>query len=90
MESKKTKDNIITDRGRALKVWEKNIQDLYDSENRPNDIVIEAEEELDEDDKGSNLLESMAVQADLLKEQRDNRLNTMAILVNKVYVSGRW
>ena len=32
------------------------IQDLYDSENRPKDIAIEAEDELDEDDKGPTIL----------------------------------
>ena len=36
----------MTDHRRAVKLWEKYIQDLYDSENRPNDIAIEAEDEL--------------------------------------------
>ena len=43
--------NIVTDHWQALRIWEKYIQDLYDSENRPQDIAIEAEDELDEDDK---------------------------------------
>ena len=34
------------------------IQDLYDLGNHPKDITIEAEEELDEDDKGPTILES--------------------------------
>ena len=37
------------------------IQDLYDLENRPQDIVIEAEDELDEDDKGPTVLKSKKV-----------------------------
>ena len=43
--------NIVTDHRRTIKIWGKYIQDLYDSENRPKDIAIEAEDELDEDDK---------------------------------------
>ena len=36
--------NIVTDHRRALRIWEKYIQDLHDSENHPKDISIEAEE----------------------------------------------
>ena len=42
---------IVTDNWRALRIWEKYIQDLYDSENFPNNIAIGAEEKLNEDDK---------------------------------------
>jgi hypothetical protein len=31
---------------------------LYESENRPKDIPIEAEDELDEDDKGPTILKN--------------------------------
>ena len=48
--------NIVTDHRQALWIWEKYIQDLYDSENRPQGIAIEAEDELDEDDKGPTIL----------------------------------
>ena len=48
--------NIVTDHRKALRIWEKYIQDLYDSENCPKDIAIEAEEELDENDKGPTIL----------------------------------
>ena len=44
--------NIVTDHHQALRIWEKYIQDLYDSENLPQDIAIEAQDKLDEDDKG--------------------------------------
>ena len=40
--------NIVTDHRQALRTWEKYIEDLYNSENRPMNIEIEAEEELDE------------------------------------------
>ena len=35
--------SIVTDHRRALRKWEKYIQDLYDSKYRPKDIAIEAE-----------------------------------------------
>ena len=50
--------NIVTDHQQAHKIWEKYTQDLYDSENFPKDIAIEAEEELDEDDKRPTILKS--------------------------------
>ena len=34
--------NIVTDHRRALRIWEQYIQDSYDSENRSQDIAIEA------------------------------------------------
>ena len=40
---------------------EKYIQDLYDSENCPKDIPIEAKEELNENGKGTTLLKSKVV-----------------------------
>ena len=42
----------------ALRIWGKYIQNLYESENRPKDIPIEAEDELDEDDKGPTILKN--------------------------------
>ena len=47
--------NTVTDH-RALRIWEKYIQDLYDQENRTQDIAIEAEDEQDEDNKGPTIL----------------------------------
>ena len=60
--------NIVTDHRKALRIWEKYIQNLYDSENRPKDIAIEAEDELDEDDKGPTILKSEVVKA--IKDMR--------------------
>ena len=36
---------------------------MYDSKNRPKDIAIEAEEKLNEDDKGSTMLKSKELKA---------------------------
>ena len=44
------------------------IQYLYDSENRPKDIAIEAEDELDEDDKEPTILKSEIVKS--IKDMR--------------------
>ena len=41
---------------------------MYDSENCPKDIAIEADEELDEDDKGRTILKSEVVKA--IKDMR--------------------
>ena len=48
--------NLAIDHRKALRLKGKYIQDLYDSENRPKDIAIEAEEELDDNDKGPTIL----------------------------------
>ena len=34
--------NIVNEHLQALRIWEKYIKDIYDSENRPKDIAIEA------------------------------------------------
>ena len=60
--------NIVTDHRRALGIWEKYIHDLYDSENRPKDIAIEAQDEMDEYDKGPTILKSEKVKA--IKDMR--------------------
>ena len=50
--------NIVPDHRQALRILEKYMQDLYDSENRSHVIAIEAGYELDEDDKGPTILKS--------------------------------
>ena len=76
---------------------------MYDSEIRPKYIAIEAEDELDEDDKGPTTLKSEIVKAikdmrrkkaigdnipvNLLKELGDSGLKIMTALVNKIYMS---
>ena len=58
--------NIVTNQ--ALRVWEKYIQDLYVSEYRPKGVAIEAEEELDEADKGRTILKIEVVK--VIKDMR--------------------
>ena len=60
--------NIVTYYRRALRIWEKYIQDLYDSEICPKYIAFEAEVELDEDDKRPTILKSDIVKA--IKDMR--------------------
>jgi hypothetical protein len=55
--------NIITDHRQTLRIWGKYIQNLYDLDNRPKDVAIEAEDELDEDNKGPTILKSEVVKA---------------------------
>ena len=55
---KEKQGNVVTDYRRALRVWGKCVQDLYDLENCPRYIVIEAEEELNEDDKGPTIVKA--------------------------------
>ena len=55
--------NIVNDHQWALGIWKKYIQDWHDSENRPKDIAIEAEDKLDEDDKGPIILKSEVIKA---------------------------
>jgi hypothetical protein len=62
-EIEDNQSNIVPDHGQALRIWEKYIQDLYDSENRPKDIAIKAEEEQHEDDIGPTILKSEIVKA---------------------------
>ena len=53
--------NIVTDH--RLRIWEKYIQNLYDSENRPKDIITEADEELNEGDIAPIMLKCKVVKS---------------------------
>jgi hypothetical protein len=69
----------------------KYIQDLYASENRPKDIAIEAEEELDEEDKDVRRKKATGddnIPVDLLKELGDSGLKIMIALGNKMCMTG--
>ena len=93
--------NIVTGIRRALRIWEEYIQDLYDSENLK-DISIEAEDELNEDDKGNTILKREVVKA--LKDIRRRKKKATAddnIAVDLlkelndnnmkiIYTSGEW
>ena len=61
--------NIITDHLRVLRIWEKYILDLFDSENRPKYIAVDAKEELNEDDKGTFILQN-----EVVKDFKDMRI----------------
>jgi hypothetical protein len=71
-------------------IWEKHIQDLCYSENHPKDIAIEAEEELDEDDKEPTILKTCKerrpgddnIPVDLLKELGGSGLKITTALDN--------
>ena len=73
----------------------KYLQDLYDSENHPKDIPIEAEKELDEDDKGPTILKSELVKAikDMQRkmETRDDNIprNWMKMTKDPIYLKVR-
>jgi hypothetical protein len=63
--------NAIIDQRRVLKIWENYITDLYDRANRPEDIEVESEAEVDEDVKGPYILQSEVEKA--IKEMRDKK-----------------
>ena len=53
---------------------------MYDLDNRPKDVAIEAEDELDEDDKGPTILKSEVVIA--IKDMRRKKATGDNIPVN--------
>ena len=61
--------NLVTGHRQALRLWEKYIQYLYDSENHLKGI--KTEEELDEDGKIPTILESEVVKPLNTYEERD-------------------
>jgi hypothetical protein len=54
-----------------LKIWEIYIDDLYDGANRPENLNMEPEEEVDEDHKGPHILSIEVEKA--IKEMRDKK-----------------
>ena len=49
---------VVSEQKEILKVWEDYIATLYDKENRPQEIIIEEEKDVNEDDKGPSILRS--------------------------------
>jgi hypothetical protein len=43
---------MIVDQKQILKIWEISVEELYDQANRPENLNVEPEEEVDEDHKG--------------------------------------
>jgi len=44
--------DIIVDKRKALNIWENHIVESYDRPNRPENLVVEPEEEVDAEEKG--------------------------------------
>jgi hypothetical protein len=62
---------MIVDQKRVLKMWEIYVEVFYDRANRPKNLNVEPEEEVDEDHKGPHILRSEVEKA--IKEMRDKK-----------------
>jgi hypothetical protein len=67
-----SKGNIISDNRQVLKIWENHITDFYDRFNQPENLLVEAEEEVDADETDAYILRP-EVESDV-KEMRENRV----------------
>jgi hypothetical protein len=63
--------NRITDQNQVLKIWENYISELYDRPNRPENLEVEPEEEVDTDEKCPYILQSNVETA--IKETRKKK-----------------
>jgi hypothetical protein len=63
--------NVIVDKKQVLKMWEIYVEELYDRDNRPENLNVEPEEEVDEDHKGLHILRSEVEK--VIKEMRDKK-----------------
>jgi hypothetical protein len=63
--------NTIVDQKQVLKIWETYVEKLYDRANRPENLIVEPEEEVDEDRKGPHIVHSEVEKA--IKEMRDKK-----------------
>jgi hypothetical protein len=62
---------MITDQKEVLKICEIYVEQFYDRANRPENLNVEPEEEVDEDHKGPQILRSEVEKA--IKEMRDKK-----------------
>jgi hypothetical protein len=62
---------VIVDQQQVLYIWEKCVEELYGRANRPENLNVESEEEVDEDNKGSHILHSEVEK--VIKEMRDKK-----------------
>jgi hypothetical protein len=62
---------VIVDQKEVLKIWEMYVEELYDRANRPENLNVELEEEVDEDQKGPHILCSEVEK--VIKEMRDKK-----------------
>jgi hypothetical protein len=52
--------NIIADQRQVLKIWKNYLTELYDRPNRPENLNVELEEEMDANNKGPYISQSEA------------------------------
>jgi hypothetical protein len=62
---------MIVDQKQVLKIWEINVEELYDRSNRPENLNVEPEEEVDEEHKGPHILRSEV--ETVMKEMKDKK-----------------
>jgi hypothetical protein len=98
--------NIIIDQRRVLQIWEKYSTEFYDRANRPEQLEVEPEDEVDEDEKGPYTLQSEVEKAikemkdkkatgddvpgDVLKLLGEGGLRLMTQMINSMYVTREW
>jgi len=63
--------NRIVELSQGLKVWENYITEFYDRPNRPENLDVEPEEEVDTDEKGPYIWQSEVEKA--IKEMRNKK-----------------
>ena len=91
-------DSIVTDHQQALRICEKYIQDLYDSEK-----ILQLKQKRNwmkmtkdllylkvKDKRRKKATGDDNISVDLLKELGDSGLKIMTALVNKIYMNGDW
>jgi len=63
--------NRIIEQRQVLKIWKNYVTELYNQPNRPQTLEVEPEEEVDADEKGSHILQSVVEKA--IKEMRNRK-----------------
>jgi hypothetical protein len=63
--------NRIIHQRQVLKIWENYVTEIYDRPNRPENLEVEPEEEVDADEKGPYILQNEVEKAS--KEMRDRK-----------------
>jgi hypothetical protein len=69
--TEESKGNIRVNKRQVLKIWENYITELYDQPNRPENLEVETEGEVDADEKGLYILQSEVEKA--IKMMRDKK-----------------
>jgi hypothetical protein len=66
-----SKRDTTVDKRKTVNIWESYITEPYDRPNRPQNLKVEPEEEVDADEKGSYILKNKVEKA--IKEMRDKK-----------------